>query len=190
MARNALTAERVTTVALVCGYDLHSDLHEYVGNVVPVIDETRPHAIVFSGGFTSPVHDDSEAQAMTRILAQHVPNALVVLEERAMTTLDNIVYGRTIADALFHATHYVVICDRVHAAKVRALSALLLRARSTVRPVGRKVPLSVMVFEPLSIVIEVLAAIFPLLRRPLRYSAMWMKGLSEPWRRSARRAAA
>ena len=180
----------MTKIALVCGYDLHSDLYGYVRSVIPIIDETQPHAIVFSGGFTSPVHDDSEAQAMTRILSAHVPNALVVLEERAMTTLDNIVFGRTIADALFHATHYVVVCDRVHAPKVRALCAILLRARSTVRAVGRKVPLPVMAFEPMSVLIEVLAAIFPILRRPLRYAAMRLKGLSEPWRRSAQRRAA
>lgn len=178
----------MTTVALICGYDLHSDLHGYVKSVIPIMDEIQPHAIVFSGGFTSPVHDDSEAQAMTRILQPHVPNALVVLEERAMTTLDNIVYGRTIADQLFHATQYVVVCDRVHALKVRALCAILLRSRSTVRPVGRKVPLPVMVFEPVSVLIEVVAAILPVLRRPLRYTAMRLKGLSEPWRRSARRA--
>lgn len=180
----------MTTVALVCGYDLHSDLDGYVRSVVPILDEEQPHAIIFSGGFTSPFHNDSEAQAMTRILAAHVKNALVVLEERAMTTLDNIVFGRTIADSLFHATHYVVICDRVHAAKVRALCAILLPARSTVHAVGRKVPLPVVAFEPLSIVIEVLAALVPLFRRPLRYGAMRLKGLSEPWRRSARRAGA
>jgi len=180
----------VTTVALVCGYDLHSDLDGYVKRVIPVLDETQPHAIVFSGGFTSPVHNDSEAQAMTRILSPHVPNALVVLEERAMTTLDNIVYGRTIGDSLFHATHYVVVCDRVHAAKVRVLCSILLRSRATVRPVGRKVPIPVLAFEPVSLMIEAAAAIVPFLRRPLRYGAMRLKGLSEPWRRSARRAAA
>ncbi len=179
----------MTTVALVCGYDLHSDLDGYVRSVVPIIDEEQPHAIVFSGGFTSPLHDDSEAQAMTRILGAHMKNALVVLEERAMTTLDNIVFGRTIADSLFHATRYVVICDRVHAPKVRALCAILLRARSSVRPVGRAVPLPVRVFEPVSTLIEILAAIIPVLRRPLRYGAMRLKGLSEPWRRSARREA-
>jgi DUF218 domain-containing protein len=178
--------DHVTTVAIVCGYDLHSDLHGYVQSVVPIIDREQPHAIVFSGGFTSPVHRDSEAQAMTRILAAHVPNALVVLEERAMTTLDNIVYGGTIAEALFGVTRYIVICDRVHAPKVKVLCALILRAHFVVRPVGRKVPLPVLLFEPVSLVIETLAAVLPFFRRPLRYTAMRLKGLSEPWRRSAR----
>lgn len=180
----------MTKIALVCGYDLHSDLHGYVESVVPILDEEQPHAIVFSGGFTSPVHDDSEARAMTRILAAHVPDALVVLEERAMTTLENIEFGGRIADSLFGATHYVVICDRVHAPKVRLLCGILLRSRSTVRAVGRKVPRAVILFEPVSLVIEVLAAVFPFLRRPLRYGAMRLKGISAPWRRSARRAAA
>lgn len=187
MARNALEIHDVTTVALVCGYDLHSDLHDYVGRVVPVIDEERCGAIVFSGGFTSPVHDHSEAQAMTRVLAAHVPDALVVLEERAMTTLENIVYGGALAEELFGVTRYVIICDRVHAPKVAVLSKLLLRVRFTVRAVGRKVPLRVVLFEPLSLVVEAVAAVFPVFRRPLRYAAMRMKGLSEPWRRSVLR---
>lgn len=107
-----------------------------------------------------------------------------------MTTLDNIEFGGRIAEALFGVTRYVVICDRVHAAKVKLLSALLLRSHFTIHAVGRRVPLPVMMFEPVSLVVEALAAIFPFLRRPLRYGAMRLKGLSEPWRRSARRAAA
>jgi DUF218 domain-containing protein len=167
----------MTTIAIVCGYDLHSDLQEYVRSVVPVILAEHCDAIIFSGGYTSPVHDHSEAEAMTRAFASHVPDALVILEERAMTTLDNIVYGNQIAKQLFPVRRYIVICDRVHAVKVTLLSAILMRVGFTVRAVPRKVPRKVLLFEPVSIVAEAVAAVIPFLRTPLRRAAMRLKGL-------------
>ena len=177
----------MTTIAIVCGYDLHSDLREYVRRVAAVIDEEHCDALVLSGGRTSPTIDDSEAQAMTRALAEHLPDHLVVLEERAMTTLDNIVFAREMAERLFPVRRYVVTCDRVHSLKVRALSALLLRRKFKVRPVSRKVPLKITLFEPVSFVAEVIAAVLPVFRRPLRRAAMRFKGLSEPSPRSTQR---
>ena len=170
----------MTTIAIVCGYDLHSDLAEYVRNVVPVIEAERCDAIVLSGGYTSPSHDHSEAEAMTRAIKEHLPDAVVILEERAMTTLDNIVYGSEVAEKLFPARRYVVICDRVHALKVIVLGAIVLRVRFNVRAVRRKVPLKVVVFEPFSIIAEAIAAVIPPLRGPLRRAAMRLKGVSEP----------
>jgi vancomycin permeability regulator SanA len=167
----------MTTIAIVCGYDLHSDLQEYVRNVVPVIEGEQCDAIVLSGGYTSPLHDHSEAEAMTRAVKEHLPDAVVILEERAMTTLDNIVYGSEVAQKMFAARRYVVICDRVHALKVVVLAAIVLRVRFNVRAVRRKVPVTVMMFEPFSIVAEAIAAIVPPLRVPLRRVAMRLKGV-------------
>ncbi len=176
----------MTTVAIVCGYDLHSDLQDYVRSVVPVVEKERCEAIIVSGGYTSPAHDHSEAHAMTRAIAEHLPDALVVLEERAMTTLDNIVYGNDIARKLFATTRCIVICDRVHAVKVVLLSWILLRVRFNVRAVRRKVPLKVALFEPLSIVAEVMAAVIPPFRTPLRRAAMRIKGIARSPRSAPR----
>jgi DUF218 domain len=183
-------AHLVTTIAIVCGYDLHSDLRDYVRRVAEVLDAEHCDALILSGGRTSPVIDDSEAQAMTRALAEHLTDHVVVLEERAMTTLENIVYARELAEKLFTVTRYVVTCDRVHALKVNALCALLLRRRFRVRSVPRKVPLKVTLFEPISFIAEVAAAIVPVLRFPLRYVAMRFKGLDARSRRSTRQEAA
>lgn len=180
----------MTTVGIICGYDLHSDLRDYVRRVAAIIEDEQCDALVLSGGRTSPTIDDSEAQAMTRALTEHLNNPLVVLEERAMTTLDNIVYAREIAERMFPVRRYVVTCDRVHAAKVMALSAILLRRRFKVRAVPRKVPMKVTLFEPVSFVLEVIAAIFPVFRSMLRASARKLKGLSAPSRRSVPRAVA
>ncbi|HEX9164042.1 MAG TPA: YdcF family protein [Thermoanaerobaculia bacterium] len=180
----------MTTIAIVCGYDLHTDLRDYVRRIAGILEEEQCDALVLSGGRTSPLNDDSEAQAMTRALAEHLPNPLIILEERAMTTLDNILYARQLAEQIFAVRRYVVACDRVHAPKVMALSAILLRRRFVVRAVPRKVPLAVMLFEPVSFVIEVAAALLPFFRTALRTSARKIKGLSGPSRRSAPPAAA
>ena len=180
----------MTTIAIVCGYDLHSDLRDYVRRVAGVLDAERCDALILSGGRTSPTIDDSEAQAMTRALSEHLTDHVVVLEERAMTTLDNIVYAKELAERLFPVRRYVVTCDRVHAIKVRALCALLLRRKFRVRSVARKVPLKITLFEPISFLVEVIAAILPFFRPPLRSAAMRLKGLDERSRRSARREAA
>ena len=179
----------MTTVAIVCGYDLHTDLRDYIRRVVGVLDAEKCDALILSGGRTSPTIDDSEAQAMTRALSEHVTDHLVILEERAMTTLENLLFAREIAERLFPVRRYIVTCDRVHAPKVFALSAILLRRRFRVHPVGRKVPLRVTLFEPVSLIFEVVAAIVPLFRPLLRRGAMRFKGLARS-RRSTRRATA
>ena len=180
----------VTSIAIICGYDLHSDLRDYVRRVAAILDSEGCDAMVLSGGRTSATIDDSEARAMTRALAEHLKDPVVVLEERAMTTLENIVFAREMAERLFPVRRYVVTCDRVHAVKVMALCAILLRRRFRVRPVARKVPLRVTLFEPISFVAEVAAAIMPVFRPLLRRGAMKFKGLAERSPRSTRREAA
>lgn len=180
----------MTTIAIVCGYDLHSDLRDYVRRVAEILDAEHCDALVLSGGRTSATIDDSEAQAMTRALSEHLTDHLVILEERAMTTLENILYARDLAEHLFPVRQYVVTCDRIHAPKVMALSAILLRHRFRVRAVPRKVPLKVTLFEPVSFVVEVVAAIFPIFRSMLRRAAMRIKGLAEPSPRSTPRVVA
>lgn len=180
----------MTTIAIVCGYDLHSDLRDYVRRVAGVLDAEKCDALILSGGRTSPTIDDSEAQAMTRALSEHLTDHVVILEERAMTTLENLLFAREIAEKLFHVQRYVVTCDRVHAPKVAALCAILLRRKFRVRPVARKVPLRVTLFEPFSLAIEVFAAIVPAFRSVLRRAAMRLKGLDARSPRSTPRAAA
>jgi hypothetical protein len=161
------------TAAIVCGYDIHSDLRDYVHRFAPHLSPCG--VVILSGGCTSSLSDESEAHA----LSTFVDHPHVILEEESMTTLDNIVFSRRIAGQFGNVTHYVVICDRVHSAKVLVLCAILLRVRFTVRAVRRKVPLRVMLFEPISIVAEAVAAVFPLFRSTLRRAAMRLKGVRE-----------
>lgn len=163
------------TVAIVCGYDIHTDLRDYANRFQPFLSHCD--LVILSGGCTSPVTDESEAHALSMLIAGEdtgAPHPRIVLEEESMTTLDNIVLSREMAG---HVTQYVVICDRVHAVKVMVLAAILLRVRFAVCAVRRKVPLRVMLFEPFSVIAETLAALFPVLRPALRRGAMRWKGL-------------
>lgn len=174
----------MTHVAIVCGYDRFSDLDRYAADVAAQLAGERVDAIVVSGGYTSPRSGVSEAALIGRVLTEMIPDALVVLEERAMTTLDNLVFGRHVAEHLFgRVTRFVVFCDAAHRAKVAVLSRIVLGANATVRAVHRVVPWFTHAFEPLSIVVESAAALVAPLRIPLSRLAAFSKGLSGSSRR-------
>lgn len=178
----------MTTVAIVCGYDLDSDLREYVERVTEKIHGERLDAVVLSGGRTHPRFTDSEAAAMAEHLA---PHHCVLLDHEAMTTLDNIVFGRVLAERTFpRVKRWVVCCDIAHAVKVWLLARIVLRGRIAMRVVHRPVPLHIWVREPFSILIEVSGALIPWLRPLIRATAARMKGVSGKQRRSARPATA
>src|SRR5215212_1616018 len=178
----------MTTVALVCGYDLDSDLRDYTTRVAVQLEGERLDAVILSGGRTSPSVSDSEARAMAEHLARKEP---VLLDHEAMTTLDNIVFGKRLAAGMFQRVErWIVCCDRAHAAKVWLLARTILRGEISLRAVHRPVPLHIRLREPFSIAIEMTGALVPPLRPLLRAAAMRMKGVSAKQRRSARPAAA
>ncbi len=181
-SRNPFIA--MTHVAIICGYDRFSDLHQYAADVAAQLAGERVDAVVVSGGFTSPRSGVSEAALMARVLTEIIPDLVVVLEERAMTTLDNLVFGRGLAEHLFgRITRFVVFCDVAHRVKVAVLSRIILGVDATVRAVHRVVPWFTYAFEPVSIVVESTAALVRPLRSPLSRLAAMSKGLSDSSRR-------
>ncbi len=117
MAQNA-QSQGLVTIAIVCGYDLDSDLGAYVGRVAERLEGIHLDAIVLSGGRTHPKIDSSEAREMSRHLAELRPHGTVLLDHEAMTTLDNLVHARELVRQSFTATHdYLVCCDVAHAVK-------------------------------------------------------------------------
>jgi hypothetical protein len=172
----------VRSVGIVCGYDLNDDLPGYVRSVAPLIARENLDFVILSGGRTSPRSNHSEAWVMAGHLRKILPAPVLVLEEHAMTTVENLIFARGLAER--HAgvvTCFVVFCDRVHRRKVAALSRLILGAQAIVRCVDRKVTMSVRLFEPVSHVIETLVAREPRLRKYLRAAVIRIKGV----RRSA-----
>ena len=180
----------MTTVGIVCGYDLNDELVAYVGSIRPLIERERLDYVVLSGGRTSPHSFSSEAWVMARALGEILPAGRVLLEEHAMTTLENLVFGRGLAEHHCGVVdRFVVFCDRVHRRKVSTLARLLLGARATVHWVHHDVSLRVRLLEPLSHLIEAAVALVPPLRRHFRALSIRLKGVSGAPPRSARPAA-
>src|SRR6266702_4474103 len=102
---------RESPVAIVCGYDRFSDLHVYAEQVASEIAAARVDRIIVTGGFTSPDSYHSEAWIMASVLTVKLPNAVIVLEEWAMTTVDNLVFSRALAENTFSAQSFLVFCD-------------------------------------------------------------------------------
>ena len=109
----------------------------------------------------------------------------LVLEEHSMTTLENLVFARALAE--HHAgvvERFVVFCDRVHRRKVATLAKMILGGHTIVQSVDHQVTMRVRLFEPISHLIETLAAGVPPLRKYLRAAAIRIKGVSEKSARS------
>jgi len=167
------------SVGIVCGYDLNDGLHDYVKSVAPLIERENLDFVILSGGRTSPRSHHSEAWVMAGHLRKILAGAELLLEEHAMTTLENLIFARGLAE--HHAgvvARFVVFCDRVHRRKVAALAKLILGARAIVHSVDHDVAHRVRLFEPVSHVIEAVVAHFPPLRKYLRAAAIRLKGVS------------
>jgi hypothetical protein len=169
---------RESPVAIVCGYDRFTDLHLYAEQVASEIAAARVDRIIVTGGFTSRDSFHSEAWIMASVLTVRLPHAVIVLEEWAMTTVDNLVFSRTLAVENFAAQSFVVFCDHAHRAKASVLTRIILGANATVRSIPRAVSWMTLALEPLSIVCESLCAVAPPLRKLLSRLAAWSKGVA------------
>jgi hypothetical protein len=175
------------TIAIVCGYDLDSDLGGYVERVVHRLAGIHLDAIVLAGGHTSTKIDSSEAREMSRHLAGLRPHGTVLLEDESMNTLDNIVFARELVKRSVGAVdRYLVCCDVAHVLKAGILARLVLRGRVHMLAVQRHVPLHVWLREPLSILLETLGAVIPPLRPLLSRGAARLKGVDSKRRHPAR----
>lgn len=175
-------------VVVVCGYDRFSDLDEYAGQVAARLRGGRIDAVIASGGFTNAFSDHSEAWLMSRVLESELPGTTVLLEERAMNTLDNLVHSLEIARARFGRVESLeVFCGKAHRLKVLILARLLWGRSVSVSAVDREVGWMVPVLEPFSIAIETLAVVVRPLRPLLSHSCAVAKGVSAHSRRSTPR---
>lgn len=167
------------SVGIVCGYDLNEDLPGYVTSVAPLIARENLDVVILSGGRTSPRSHHSEAWVMARHLREILPSSDLVLEEHAMTTIENLIFARGLAEHHEDAvTRFVVFCDRVHRRKVVTLARLILGARAIVHSVDRAAAMADRLFEPVSHFVETVVALVPRSRRYLRAAAVLSKGVN------------
>ena len=118
----------MTTVAIICGYDLDSDIDDYIDRVSVKLAPETVDAVILSGGRTSPHTDASEASTMAVSLKARLHHDVVLLDHEAMTTLDNIVYAKRLALQMYpHVDRYIVFGDVAHIVKIWLLSRIILR---------------------------------------------------------------
>ena len=176
------------SIGIVCGYDRFEDLHQYVERVAELITLTPVDAVVLTGGFTSPDSWHSEAWLMASVLARVMPRQRVLIEEQAMTTLDNLVFARSLAHQIFgRIGEWRVYCDAAHRLKVSVLSRIVLGRHARVFSVERDVEWHIHLIEPFSVVFESICAHVPGLQRLLSAFAARIKGVSGSSRRSVTR---
>ncbi|MEO6259047.1 MAG: ElyC/SanA/YdcF family protein, partial [Thermoanaerobaculia bacterium] len=174
-------------VGIVCGYDLDADLTAYVESIRPLILREKLDYVVLSGGRTSPASFSSEAWMMAGLLGEFMPLDRVLLEEHAMTTLENLVFGRGLAEhAAGRIDRFVVFCDLVHRRKVGTLARMILGSNAMVYCVEHPVRLRARLFEPISHFLEAVVAKAPWTRRYLRAAVVRLKGVTGAPPRSAR----
>src|SRR5258708_31196321 len=131
----------MTLIGIVCGYDLNEDLPAYVNGVAGALAGEQCDVVIVSGGPTSPVTPHSEAWRIAEGVQARMPDLEILLEERALTTLDNLVFARAIARHTFEPIDgFVVFCDSAHARKVRLLSPMILGPTVTLHARPRNVP--------------------------------------------------
>lgn len=180
----------MTSIGIVCGYDLHADLDSYVNAVAGRLEQESLDTVILAGGYTSPGQYHSEAWVMAAALRARMPSLDLMLEERSLTTLDNLIFADELARNRFgKISDFVIYCDIAHRTKVRLLAKMLLGAPAAIRALPREVPLRVRLFEPFSIVIEALGAKFGGVQRLVRRTAVRLKGLTSEHRHTVLRAA-
>lgn len=171
----------MTSIAILCGYrELHS-LRDYVSRIAPHLQTEAPAFAILSGGVTSSAAQRSEAAVMAEVLCDVCPEQPFILDEDAMTTLDNLVNGKALAERTFgRVSRWTVFCDSAHRLKVSTLTRIVLGAGAAVRHVPRPVDLATRLLEPPTLVFESCAAVMPSLRPIVRNVARW-------WRVTSRR---
>ncbi len=176
----------VKSIGIVCGYDRLDDLHLYVEHVAELIHADPADAVILTGGYTSPSSWHSEAWLMAEVLARVLPRQPLLIEEQAMTTLDNLVFAKDLAHRLFGRIQaWKVYCDAAHRLKVGVLARIILGKHAQVFAVNRDVELHIRIVEPFSMIFESICAHVPGLRRTLSAFSARMKGVSGSSRRSA-----
>jgi hypothetical protein len=152
-------------VGLVCGYgtDIDDRLRSYVGAVADWVRTAQPDALILSGGLTGGRCVPSEAAILASLLSAVIPGTRLVLEERAYTTLHNLLYAHhTLTQLDGEDMEVVIFCDYARALKVALLTPVIFRSYKTrIMPIARPEPLRTYIMQVPSTFLQVIAAFFP-----------------------------
>lgn len=152
-------------VGIVCGYGnlLDDNLINYIGCVVKSANKYEIDCLVLSGGCSFTTSNTSEAQLMLRLIRQDSFETKIFLEEKALTSLHNLLYSKQLVEKLDLTTDLLYIfCDSIRYFKVWLLSKIIWKGKPVkIIKVGRKEPLIIYLVQLPSIAIQCLGAISP-----------------------------
>jgi uncharacterized SAM-binding protein YcdF (DUF218 family) len=164
------------TALIVCGYDLDTDLRAYVADVIRATQHEQPDLLILAGGRTSPYTTDSEALVMSHAYAELQPERAVVLDEDSVSSLENLLHAKRLAEANdVPIERFVVVGDTAHRRKLSILARLVIGRNASVIAVPRPTAIITHVLEPLSTFFEAIGAVVPATRRVVRSGALLFK---------------
>lgn len=158
-------------LGIVCGYGniLDENLRIYINSVVDCAMQQNLSSLILSGGYT---YNDkiSEARLMAQLVSDRTHTIHLVLEEKALTTLHNLLYSKEILQNLNEPVEELYIfCDRIRFAKVYWLSRLIFSGQSVkiIKFSGKKENLLVYLMQIPSALFQGLGVVFPRIEKQI-----------------------
>ena len=156
---------------IVCGYgsELDDNLKRYIDFVYKQIEQYNLDVIVLTGGYSYRNSTSTEAELMYKLLSEKYFNTEFLLENKAITTLHNLLYS----EKLIKASHIeidkiYIFCDSIRLVKVMILSKIIFSKFSTkVVSIEREESVLIYLLQLPSIVTQVLGAIFPVIEKKI-----------------------
>jgi len=152
-------------IGIVCGYgsNLDEQLKQYVSSIMEYAIKHKINSLIFSGGYTFKKSTISEARLMASLIVQPNSDTTILLEEKALTTLHNLIYSKKILESLNEKEYELFIfCDQVRFIKVNLLSKILFKDKNIkIIKVSRKELLAAYILQIPSIFYQGLGAIYP-----------------------------
>lgn len=152
-------------IGIVCGYgsNLDEQLKQYVNSVMKYAIAHKINNLIFSGGYTFKKSTISEARLMSSLIVEPRSDITILLEEKALTTLHNLIYSKELTESLNEKEYDLyVFCDQVRFIKAYLLSKILFKHRNIkIIKVARKEVLTAYILQIPSIFYQALGAIYP-----------------------------
>ena len=167
-------------LGIVCGYGIIVDqrLQTYLNSVIQYVTTHHIQNLLLTGGYTVQNANTTEAQVLARAIQKIHPDINIMMEDRSITTLHNLLYSKHMIETLDVPIEDVYIfCDAVRFMKVFCLSKILFKNYPVhVVSFKRKEPLFMYILQIPFTLIQCLGAIFPKIERTILSSRQrWMK---------------
>jgi DUF218 domain len=153
--------------AIVCGYGniIDDNLLQYINSVVNHIKQYQIHTLILSGGCSFTQSTVSEAELMQQLIREKLPDINIILETQALTTLHNCLYSKEKLNDI-DVEHIYIFCDRIRWLKTFLLSKMIFKTYFyKIIPIGRKENILIYLMQFPSMIVQILAVIFPIFEK-------------------------